>query len=58
MKTCCICETHWKDTQKEKRPKESNHILIYGCRKCQKGFWEKNNNKGYFQYGEWIKEKK
>ena len=52
MKTCCICGTGYKDRQKESRPKESDHILIYGCRKCQKGSWEKNNNRGDFQFGE------
>lgn len=55
MKTCCICGAHWKDSQKESKIVESRHTLIYGCRKCQKGSWEKNNNRGDFQYGEWEK---
>ena len=58
MKTCCICGAKWKDSQKECKPKEKNHTLIYGCRKCQKGHWEKNNNRGDFQYGEMPKKEK
>ena len=55
MKTCCICDAHWKDRQGENKSKESDHTLIYGCRKCQKGSWERNNNRGDFQFGEILK---
>ena len=58
MKTCCCCGAEWKDFQGETKPKESNHTLVYGCRKCQKGYWERNNNKGDFQFGEIVREKK
>lgn len=58
MKTCTICKTHWKDSKREKKNVEKNHTLIYGCRRCQKGHWEKNNNHGDFDFGELkIKEK-
>lgn len=57
MKTCGICGTIWKDSQRENKFKESNHVLIYGCRKCQRGHWEKNNNRGDFNYGEFEKRK-
>jgi len=57
MKTCCICGAHWKDKQEETKPKECYHILIYGCRRCRKCSWDKNNNLDYFQFGEWFKEK-
>ena len=33
---CCICGTKY-------RVKGLKEILIYGCRKCHKGFWQKNN---------------
>ena len=58
MKTCCICGTHWKDAQRENKLSERNRTLIYGCRKCQKGYWEKNNKRGDFGYGEFEKKKK
>ena len=58
MKTCCICGANWKAKQNEKKPRECDHSLIYGCRKCQKGSWEKNNTRGDFQFGELFKEKK
>lgn len=56
MRTCCICNGHWKEHENEKDFK--NHSLIYGCRRCHKGYWESNNKKGYFDNFEFIKEKK
>ena len=36
MRTCCVCATGYATKKKE-------DILIYGCRKCHKGWWEKNS---------------
>jgi len=33
---CCICGTRYPIKGKGER-------LIYGCRRCHKGFWKKNN---------------
>ena len=55
MKTCCICGSQWKDRKNENKPRECDHTLIYGCVKCNKGFSEKNRNRGDFQYGECTK---
>jgi len=58
MIQCCCCGTCWKSRQKEKTPRSADDRLVYGCRKCQKGHWEKNNNRGDFQFGEWTKDGK
>ena len=56
MRTCCICGTHWKESDKEKTFKI--HSLIYGCHKCYKGHHSKNEKQNYFMFGEFVKEKK
>jgi hypothetical protein len=55
MRTCTICATNWKESQKEKGFK--NHKLIHGCRKCQKGTWAKNSGLGYFDFGDYTPDK-
>ena len=58
MIQCCICGAKWKSRQTETKPRASDDRIVYGCRKCHKGFWEKNCKRGDFDYGEWTKEKK
>jgi hypothetical protein len=58
MKTCCICGTHWKESQRENKNLSSKESLIYGCRKCQKGWGMRDNRQSYYQYGEWVAKRK